>query len=43
MGIVGEWIFKNLNGEWGLDWIDLVQDRDYWWGVVNAVMNLWCL
>jgi len=24
-----------------LDWIDLAQDRDRWWDVVNAVVNLW--
>jgi hypothetical protein len=25
---------------WGhMDWIDLAQDRDRWWPVVNAVMN----
>jgi hypothetical protein len=24
----------------GIDWIDLVEDRDGWWGFVNAVMNL---
>ena len=24
----------------GIDWIDLVQDRDRWRTVVNAVMNL---
>jgi len=24
---------------WGLDWIDLAQDRDKWWSVVNTVMN----
>jgi hypothetical protein len=26
----------------GMYWINLVQDRDRWWSVVNAVMNLWC-
>jgi hypothetical protein len=27
--------------EWdGMDWIDLVQDRDLWWALVNTVMNL---
>jgi hypothetical protein len=25
----------------GLDWIDLVQDRDRWRALVNAAMNLW--
>jgi len=23
-----------------LDWIDLDEDRDRWWALVNAVMNL---
>ena len=23
-----------------MDWIDLVQNRDGWWAVENAVMNL---
>jgi len=25
----------------GVDWFDLVQDRDKWQALVNAVMNLW--
>jgi hypothetical protein len=25
---------------WGVDWIGLAEDRDRWWAVVNAVMNL---
>ena len=24
----------------GMDWIDLAQDRDTWWALVNTVMNL---
>jgi hypothetical protein len=23
----------------GMDWIELAQDRDRWWGLVNAAMN----
>jgi len=28
-------------GYGGMDWIDLAQDRDRWWALVSAVMNLW--
>jgi hypothetical protein len=28
--------------EWcGMDWINLVQNRDQWGALVNTVMNLW--
>jgi hypothetical protein len=29
---------------WGsVVWIQLAQDRDRWWALVNTVMNLWVL
>jgi hypothetical protein len=27
-------------GSGGMDWIDLAQDRDRWWGLVNEIMKL---
>ena len=24
----------------GMDWIDVAEDRDSWWALVNVVMNL---
>jgi len=27
-------------GSRGMDWIDLAQDSDRWWVLVNALMNL---
>jgi hypothetical protein len=34
-----EWILGRL-ARGGVDWIRLGQDRDRWWAVVSAVMNL---
>jgi hypothetical protein len=25
---------------WGVDWIQMFQDRDHWWALVNMVMYL---
>jgi hypothetical protein len=36
--IIFKWIFRMWVGD--MDWIDLAQDRDRWWVLVNAVMNL---
>jgi hypothetical protein len=37
--IILRWIFERLDG-FGIDWINLAQDRDRWRGIVNTVMNL---
>jgi hypothetical protein len=41
-GVVGRMILRWIFEKWdlGMDWIDMAQDRDRWWAVVNAVMNL---
>jgi len=41
-GVVGNIILKSIFNKWdgGMDWIDLAQNRDRWWALVNAVMNL---
>jgi len=36
--IILRWIFRKWDG--GMDWIDLLLDRDRWQALVNAVMNL---
>ena len=30
---------RDMGREWGTDCIDLAEDGDRWWAVVNAVMN----
>jgi hypothetical protein len=37
--IILKWIFKKWDGG-SMDWIDMAQDRDRWWALVSAVMNL---
>jgi hypothetical protein len=32
-----------LGGGGGMNWIELIQDRDRWWALVNTVMSLWVL
>ena len=41
-GVDGRIMLKSILERWdgGMDWIDLVQVRDRWQALVNAVMNL---
>jgi len=41
-GLDGRIIFMELRevGCEGIDWTDLVQDRDRWWALVNSVISL---
>jgi hypothetical protein len=36
--ILLRWILRKWDG--GMDWIDVTQDRDRWWAIVNTVRNL---
>jgi hypothetical protein len=36
--IILKWIFERWNG--GIDWVDLAQDRNRWWALVNMVVKL---
>ena len=36
--LILKWILRKSDG--GVEWIDLDQDMDGWWALVNAVMNL---
>jgi hypothetical protein len=40
-GIDGRIILRWISRKWdgGMDWIDMAQDTDKWWALVNAVMN----
>jgi hypothetical protein len=42
---IGEWIIIKMDlreiGSDGMDWIDVVENRDQWRSLVDTVMNLW--
>jgi hypothetical protein len=37
--IILKWMFERLGGD-GVEWIDLVQNRNMWRALVNTVMNI---
>jgi len=37
--IILRWIFRKWDVG-GMDWIELAQDRDKWWALVNVVVKL---
>jgi hypothetical protein len=39
-GLDGRTILKWIFRMWNMDWIELAQDRDSWWALVNAVIKL---
>jgi hypothetical protein len=38
-GFDGRIILRWIVRKWGMDWIELAQDRDRWRALVNTVMN----
>ena len=32
-------ILRGIFRKWGVDWIELAQNRDRWWALVNEVMK----
>jgi hypothetical protein len=39
-GKILKWTLNTWIGRMGTDWVNLTQDRDKWWALVNMVMNL---
>jgi len=39
---VRKWPLESTRNRWeGMDWIDVLQDKDKWWAVANTMLNLW--